>query len=560
MEWRDFMAICHGFRNWEGRSRSALIVGACLFVLAGCAGGPQKQAAPPRDLVPDVSVQADRPAAAGITTIGVLLPMTGPAAEVGSQLWQAAVLSLFEEGHEDIVLVPYDTEGTPAGAIAAANRAAANGTRVVIGPLFSSSVSATRPILAAYGMRGIALSNNSAEAGEPYFMIGNHPETQIDALAEYLNSEGRVRVKLLGPNTPYLQLLQQRLDLLDKAGRIQFVDSQLYKTSASYTEISKAVQTITLYDRRSKALREFSAIFEEAWEKFEDPNEALDAAVSKLGEQMEEARLSQASFALDAPVGAPVDVPSQPRRWAVSEQEYEQALSDFLDIYRKQLNATETPDDALEETVEEFEFRETLGKADFDAVILPVGDKPLLVIAPMFEYFNATQPDVWLLGTSVWQSAARSAPSDLREGRFITESGPNWSEFRSRYERSYGRQPDPLAVASYDAVRVAVAEKRETGRVSFDSLFLTRSQGFEGVNGTFRFLPSGTNQREQNVAKVARSGPQTVFTWNPDRAFPETQFFTPLPGDKSVPLPVEKPIIGQPPPLSAVDRPSEKRG
>ncbi|MEM9683117.1 MAG: hypothetical protein AAF942_07615, partial [Pseudomonadota bacterium] len=140
-----------------------------------------------------------------------------------------------------------------------------------------------------------------------------------------------------------------------------------------------------------------------------------------------------------------------------------------------------------------------------------------------------------------------------------SESGPDWSIFRSRYEQSYGRRPDPLAAASYDAVRVAITEKQETGRVSFDTFFLTRSQGFRGVNGTFRFLLSGTNQREQNVAKVVRGGPQTVFTWDPERTPSQPQFYTPLPDDKTAPQPGNKPIISQPP-LSAVDRPVAKPG
>lgn len=463
----------------------------------------------PHDLVPEKSIQTDRPAPAAHANLSLLLPLSGPNAEIGRQFWDAAVLALFDGGRDDLVLMPHDTQGTPAGAIAAAEAAVRSGTNAVVGPLFSSSVSAAKPILAASGTRGIALSNNRAVAGAPFFLIGNHPETQVDALTSYLGVIGRKRIVLFGPDTPYLQLLRERLSLLDEEGKIRLVDTRLYRSGASYTEISKDVRALTIYDRRAAALKEFTAIFSESWQSRENAEEAMQAALDRLSNRMERARMQLASYSPDARIDR--------KSWIVTDAEYSVAKSDLLQLYHKQLRAGKSPREAMQEAVSEFQLRETLGQVDFDAVLLPVGDEPLLVIAPMFEYFNASQPNVWLLGTDVWESAARQLPKDLQGGRYVTATSRQWKGFETRFAATFGHAPDPLAATAYDAVRVAITEMQDNGHLSFEESFVTRQAGFDGVNGRFRFLNGGSNERTLQIVELRRDGAADVFTWEPDQ-------------------------------------------
>lgn len=532
------------------------IIGALLVIVGGCVTERQAQRPSPIDLRPDVSLQADILHARGPTKIGVLLPLTGPHADVGQQLWDAAVLSMFDSARDDIVLVPYDTQGTPTGAIAAAERAGFDGSRLLVGPLFSTSVSAARPVLAKYGLRGIALSNNSAEAGAPFFLIGNHPETQIDALVSYLDSLGRQRLKLFGPDTPYLRIIHARLNELDEAGKIRLVDARLYRNSANYTDISKDVRAITIYDKRVAALKDFTSIFARAWAKFEDPDEALQAALEQLEKRVEKARLQFASF---APAEQQIS-PAPPRTWGVTAEEYDSALSDFLNIYRRQNKLYESPQDAMAEAIAEFEQRETLGAVDFDAVLIPIGGRPLLVIAPMFEYFNATKPDLWLLGTDVWENTARIKPRDLVGGRFVTTTSPAWDRFQARFREIFRRQPASITIAAYDAVTVAITEKAETGRSVLDPVFLTRPQGFQGVNGIFQFLASGTNERTLGIAELKPGGTENIYTWTPEERSQPQLVNPPLTGD--TPQSIPAPVPSGPPsaPISMLHRSNEKHG
>lgn len=459
--------------------------------------------------MPEKSVQTDRPAPTANATLSLLLPLSGPTAEIGRQFWDAAVLALFDSGRDDVVLTPHDTQGTPAGAAVAAEAAVRSGADAVVGPLFSSSVSAAKPILAASGKRGIALSNNRAVAGAPYFLIGNHPETQMDALVSYLGVSDRRRIVLFGPDTPYLQLLRERLSLLDNEGKIRLVDTRLYRNGASYTDISKDVRAITLYDRRAAALKEFTAIFSDSWQSREDPEEAMQAALDRLSGRMEKARTHLASYSPEVRIDR--------KGWIVTDAEYSAAQSELLQLYNKQLRTGKSPREAMGEAVKEFQLRETLGQVDFDAVLLPIGDKPLLVIAPMFEYFNASQPNVWLLGTDVWESAVHQLPKDLQGSRYVSSTSRQWESFRSRFAAAFGSAPLPLAATAYDAVRVAIAERQESGQLAFEESFVTRQAGFEGVNGRFRFLPGGFNERTLQIVELRKGGPANVFTWEPDQ-------------------------------------------
>lgn len=73
-------------------------------------------------------------------------------------------------------------------------------------------------------------------------------------------------------------------------------------------------------------------------------------------------------------------------------------------------------------------------------------------------------------------------------------------QFQARYKAKYGADPHPLAGLAYDAVNAAGVVAKSSDRMSPKSL--TRSSGFAGVNGAFRLLPNGHNQRALAVATI----------------------------------------------------------
>lgn len=73
-------------------------------------------------------------------------------------------------------------------------------------------------------------------------------------------------------------------------------------------------------------------------------------------------------------------------------------------------------------------------------------------------------------------------------------------QYKARYAAAYGAEPHWLSGVAYDGIAaVAALAKRGSG---LDKAALTQSAGFVGVNGIFRLLPDGTNERGLAVAQI----------------------------------------------------------
>ncbi|HTZ36379.1 MAG TPA: ABC transporter substrate-binding protein, partial [Stellaceae bacterium] len=82
------------------------------------------------------------PAASGSQAVKValLVPLSGPNAELGKAMLEAAQLALFTTGNDRLTLVPRDTTGTAEGAASAAKSVLADGAKLILGPLIADEV------------------------------------------------------------------------------------------------------------------------------------------------------------------------------------------------------------------------------------------------------------------------------------------------------------------------------------------------------------------------------------------------------------------------------------
>jgi hypothetical protein len=107
---------------------------------------------------------------------------------------------------------------------------------------------------------------------------------------------------------------------------------------------------------------------------------------------------------------------------------------------------------------------------------------------------------------------AMAAPS-LQGGVFAAPDPALIGAFEGRYRTAYGETPHELAGLAYDgiaAVGALIAEARSGGGSPFSDAALTQGSGFAGVNGAFRFLPGGMNERNLAMIEV-RDGSAVVI-------------------------------------------------
>ena len=168
------------------------------------------------------------------------------------------------------------------------------------------------------------------------------------------------------------------------------------------------------------------------------------------------------------------------------------------------------PDDASKLALRRLDKLETLGAPDFQAVLLPAGGQRLQAIAPMLAYFDIDPAEVRYLGTSQWENPEVSKEPVLTGGWFTAPPPELWTSFQVRYKDTYGTPPPRVATLAYDAAALAAVLTRSAygaGREpDFSLQALTQSSGFSGVDGAFRFLPSGEVQRQLAILTVRKGG------------------------------------------------------
>ena len=111
--------------------------------------------------------------------------------------------------------------------------------------------------------------------------------------------------------------------------------------------------------------------------------------------------------------------------------------------------------------------------------------------------------DVQFIGLTRWDiPQANLALPGVQGGLFAMPDPARYAQFVSRFQTTFSQQPHPIAALAYDGIAAlgALAATEGPGPVSREGL--TQSSGFVGVNGVFRLLPDGRNQRGLAVAQV----------------------------------------------------------
>ncbi len=147
-------------------------------------------------------------------------------------------------------------------------------------------------------------------------------------------------------------------------------------------------------------------------------------------------------------------------------------------------------------------------RAGYDALLIPEGGDRLRLIAPLLPFYDIRAAEVKMLGSTLWDDSRLGAESGLAAGWFAAPPAESWRRFEQRYSQVYGSPPARLASLAYDGTALASVLAREAGpdaaRTGFvyDQPSLTRTDGFAGIDGIFRFVPDGTIQRGLAVMEL----------------------------------------------------------
>ncbi|MDX1581120.1 MAG: penicillin-binding protein activator, partial [Alphaproteobacteria bacterium] len=192
--------------------------------------------------------------------VGLLLPLTGQDAQLGQTMLRAAQLALFDAGEDRLVLMPRDTQGAPQGAQRAAEQLLADGVEVILGPLFSSSISAIAGLAQQAGVPVIGFSNDTTVSGGNVYLLGFTPEQQVERIVRFARAQGIRRFAALVPDNNFGErvLSAYRDTLLQTGGVLRRVE----RFGTSEESKFAAARSLANYDSRQQALQEERAALE----------------------------------------------------------------------------------------------------------------------------------------------------------------------------------------------------------------------------------------------------------------------------------------------------------
>ena len=153
-------------------------------------------------------------------------------------------------------------------------------------------------------------------------------------------------------------------------------------------------------------------------------------------------------------------------------------------------------------------------KSAFDAILLPDDGIRLRNIASLLTYFlseGGVEPPK-LLGTLLWDDPRLAAEPALAGGWYPAAPVAGRAAFEQRYVKAFGPMPPRsggLSGIAYDAAALAAALARN-GLGDYGTASLQNPNGFAGVDGIFRLLPSGISERGLMVKEMAPEGAREV--------------------------------------------------
>lgn len=153
---------------------------------------------------------------------------------------------------------------------------------------------------------------------------------------------------------------------------------------------------------------------------------------------------------------------------------------------------------------------------NIQALFLPEGGQLLNGMGVQLTQYGFSPNSIRVLGTGLWDDPATSNIAIAQGGWFAGVSSQSLQQFQERYRSTYGARPHRLSSLAYDATSLAIILSRGAEGSRFTNQSITNPEGFQGVNGLFRFRQNGRVQRGLSIL-TAGPGGNTVVAPAPAR-------------------------------------------
>ncbi len=135
-----------------------------------------------------------------VLNVGVLLPLTGGASDMGLGMQNAMFMALDDLQNNRMMLKFYDTKSTQEGAQTAASQAIDDGADLILGPLMGKEVEGVAPLALSADVPVVSFTTSPQVLQKGIYSIGLLNGEQIERAVSYAKNNGRNSLALLVPD------------------------------------------------------------------------------------------------------------------------------------------------------------------------------------------------------------------------------------------------------------------------------------------------------------------------------------------------------------------------
>ena len=194
--------------------------------------------------------------AGSIVDIAIILPMTGPEAELSREYAKMIKIGLSDGVKTKIRVTTYDSTNQ-IKLDAALNKILDTGTDIIIGPLYSKATKAIAQKVKGKGTIVLSLSNNPVLADENVYIYGHAPMRQLEQITNNFLDHDYQNYIILLPSGRYSTTVSKILHdiIINRGGtlaRVEFYGDTPTDIAKSVTLISSAVDSLNENDLNLK--------------------------------------------------------------------------------------------------------------------------------------------------------------------------------------------------------------------------------------------------------------------------------------------------------------------
>ena len=138
-----------------------------------------------------------------------------------------------------------------------------------------------------------------------------------------------------------------------------------------------------------------------------------------------------------------------------------------------------------EKLIENLEKKDTLGRVDFDSVIISAFDETLKSITTSLIYTDVTPKETYFITLNQWFDESLLAEDSSQNLYFPSVNKKNFDEFRSEYQKKYSSEPNQISLIGFDLIGLIFYLSKENN-FQLNKKVFEQKNTFKGKIGLFK--------------------------------------------------------------------------